>query len=252
VLRTIYFTALCFVGCLPPPRAWPEANKANADADADADTDADSDADDTGVMAHPCSSVVFGENAHLAIQATDVVGGSLYTSSSFSFDLWAWLSVLETDEPVMMVGLGKDKAWSLGVSAGQLSFQMGPSIVAMAMPEVGWHHIAAVYDHEQSQLRMYLDGEMAADPVPVEALLSVPEDEVLHIASTGSDDLSWTNSIDEFRFALGVMHTGMSTEIADPSDTQGLAGLWSFSDLSNTLTGGEASGTGYGFVDSCP
>jgi hypothetical protein len=250
--RAFLILVSLLVGCLPPPRAWPEVSAADVGADADADTDADADADDTGMPVSACSSIVFGDTGHLSIQASDVAQGSLYTSGSFSLELWAWFSDVDTAETYTLAALGADKAWSISVAGGDLGFEMGTHSITGPAPTTGWNHIIVVMDDPLAELRMYLNGALHGEIVHVTEPAIVPADEVIHLATVGDGATSWPSSMDELRFAHTVMHTGLSTDITDPLETADWVGIWHFDDLSNALTGGEASGTDYEIVDSCP
>ena len=270
---TIRCSLICWttllVGCLPPAAPWPDVSVLTAsDADADGGTDSDADQDggtDTGHRLECNSLYMGGGDAFVAVGKSNVAGGELYTDSSFTVELWAYLDPSVLTGRYTLVSLGDPEAWWLGVDGGVLIFESGDEsvvqvplddVVTLPLPdgEDYWFHIGAVMDRSNNEMRIYLDGARLGAVSPVSPLVQPTDNEVLRFGRSLESTSSWLTSIDEVRFGHAVMLSGVEPDFSESRSLDGWIGVWRFdNDLVNEVTGREAAGSSsLTYYDSCP
>ena len=237
--------------CLPPAAPWPAVEASDADADADADVDADADADaDTGEPLQ-CWSLYVGGTAWVSVPPNTVARTELYTDTRFTIEAWAWFEGEVAFGTHTLVGLGD--AWWLGMEDGAVVFRSGPDELSSTVELNGWHHVGAVVDQSDRQIRLYIDGERSAQVNAPEPMTQPAAGQHLTIGSAQGDAASWPHSIDEVRFGHGAFLAGTAPEYGADRPIDDWIGVWRFNnDLVNAVTGVSALGENLTYSDSCP
>ena len=267
--RSLLWVALMGAGCLPPAAPWPvvdDRSPSDADADVGGDEDADVDGgDDTGFVLECNSLYMGGGNSYVVVGKSTVDGAALYTDSSFTVELWAYIDRSVLSGRYTLVSLGDPEAWWLGLDDGDLIFESGLDDIARAslddrvavqLPEgeTYWFHIGAVMDRSNNEMRVYLNGDRVVAMSPVGPLEQPTEQEVLRFGRSVDSLTSWPSSIDEVRFGHAVNLSGVDPDFSVERSTEGWIGVWRFNnDLVNEVTGQSAAGSeSLTYYDSCP
>jgi hypothetical protein len=94
-----------------------------------------------------------------------VIGGANLKERSFSFEFWAKLNGTGINQTVFSQGNNPAQSLVIGFNAAdQFEFSLGGQSVnsTSAVPTPGnWHHYAVVYDYDNSQALLYIDGTLS-------------------------------------------------------------------------------------------
>jgi hypothetical protein len=192
-----------------------------------------------------------GGTGWVSVPPNAVANTELYTDTRFTVEAWAWFEGAVASGTHTLVGLGD--AWWLGMDGGAVVFRSGVDELSSSVELDGWHHVGAVVDQSDRQIRLYIDGERVDqlnDPAP---LTQPAIGQHLTIGSAEGDAASWPHSIDEVRFGHGALLAGTAPDFGADRPLGDWIGVWRFdNNLDNAVTGVSALGENLIFVDSCP